>query len=270
MSASTKLTTFRQMEDAVVHSATSEVAAHLSDNLVALEPNFYWESDQATFQHEIVVDLGRPARSNIVILATRNVEDESPVAKGVNLAISCGNDGIGFTAVSNPVYPGIMEGKVIKPFRFDLTGEYRYWKFVVLGYVAPNYWPPNPTRLAGIWIGREREIGMPHAWPVDDSEMFPADTINLPYGANFMIGRNLRPHTAFSRRYLLIDDDYDDFSDSLSDSGTGTPSVLQEGNNDMMLVHVIRGINRRTLYDGAYVMSVKYIKLPLLPAEEAY
>jgi len=251
MSASTKLTTFGQMRDAVVHSASSEASAHLADNLVALEPNFYWESDQSDYQHQIVIDLGRPHRSNMVVIATRNVEAE-PTLDGVDITVSYGNDGTAFTEVSNAVDPGITDGSVIKPFRFDLTdNEYRYWKVVVSGYDSPNYYPPDPTRLAGVWVGRERELSMPHAWPANDNEVFPADNVRLPYGMGFAIGRNMRPHVIFSRRYLFIDSDYDDFSGSLSDSGTGTPVVLQEGDDDMAWVRVTKEGGRRMLYDGA-------------------
>jgi len=268
---STKLTTFRQMRDAVIDSVTSEAAAHLSDNLVSLEPNFYWESDQAGYQHEIVINLGAPHRSNIVVLATRSVEDESPVPKGVHLAVSFSGDGVDFTPVSNPVHPGIMEGRVIKPFRFDLTEDgYQYWKVVVSGYGPPWNWPPDPTRLAGVWIGREREITMPHAWPVDDSEVYPSSSLKLPFGMRFGIGRNLRPHTVFSRTYLLTGSDYDQFSDWLSDSGTATPTVLQEGDGDPMLVRVTEDVNMRMMRGGTHVASVRYIKFPLLPAGEVY
>ena len=270
MSVSTKLTTFRQMEDAVVHSASSEAAAHPSGNLVSVEPNFYWESDQSSYQHQIVIDLGKPCKSNIVVVATSNVEDETAL-DGVDITLSHGNDGAAFTEVSNAVDPGIMEGSVLKPFRFDLTGQgYRYWKVVVSGYGSPDYYPPDPTRLSGIWVGRERGLSMPHAWPADDSETYPSDSLELPFGMRFGIGRNLRSHTAFSRRYLLIDSDYDDFSSSLSDSGTGTPIVLQEGDDSLALVRMVGDIREQMIYDGAYIVSVRYVKLPLLPAGKAY
>lgn len=270
MSVSTKIITFDQMREAVVYSASSTASGFVADNLVVPMPNCYWKSNAADTQHQIILNLGMPKYSNVLVLITAEEEDADTLT-GIEADVAYGNTAAGtFTSVSNPVDPGITDGVQIKLCRYDLPSyPNQFWRITLVGYDSPDYYPPDATKLYGAWIGREYTVEVPHGWPVTEKPEYELAPATLGYAM-----RHNRPVpdasvTERQRQYLLTGTDMTTFEDVMT-YHAGLPIVIQEGDDDPFLATITKGFVVVRITSDIELGKIAMKTLPVLDWDKDY
>jgi hypothetical protein len=270
MSASTKITIFDQMTDALIHSVTSEATGFLAENLVAPMPNCYWKSNEADTQHQIVLNLQAMKYSNVFMLITAHEENSDTLA-GIGAEIEYANTADGtWTAVSNLVDPGIIDGLQLKLFRYDFAAYInQYWRITLLGYESPDYYPPDATMLYSAWIGREWTLNVPHAWPSDTKLNYEFNPAKLAYGMRHTMPLAYAPTIELEREYLLTGDDVQTF-EYIMQYQSGMPVCIQEGENSPFLATIVDVFTRQQVTPDIQLARIRIRTIPILRWDKGY
>ena len=205
MSDSTNFCTFESMQGALVYSASSEQPLHPAEHAIApLEPNFAWEANQSNTNHQLVIVLPESRTIGGVLFIHHE-------AKTINIAVEHSANGSSWTPVSNlaPSWGNLSLLHIRYLWNTSPAGKTtrtaKYWRITFYGATAPNYYPPFDMRVSACWLFSVTEITQRAHLPINEQVIFPINTQILPFGKQYVTGKNVNQSLSFSRVWTLTD-----------------------------------------------------------------
>jgi hypothetical protein len=278
--------TYEVMSNATVEAVSTEVAGHPAEHAISpLEPNFAWQANQASTQHTLTVDLGATYACGGFTYMHHEVEsDADPVSlKGIDITVASSDDGSTWTAVTTAynsdgtnVPDDRMDGtKVIKLRHFvDGAGALlprtaRYWKFTVKGMQGPSYYPTTDCRINMLWLCVVRQLDRGSVVPTDDAIAYPTGDLELAYGKVYRTGYSVNPYTAFSRTWMLTDEEYAVLCGVMQAcNGSDLPFVLSTDGERRLCKFAEDEVDEELLDVGLRQVTCKFVTLPIVGKDE--
>ena len=268
--------TYEAMENAIVFSASSEATNHPAEHaILPLEPNFSWEANEASVQHTLVIDLGEIKTCDGFSFIHQEIEQTTPTNQSVDMECEFSFDAVHWdttTLAERDVTSDLENPDIrIKIRNFESGGNpialnARYWRFTAVGPAAPNFYAPADMRVSMLWLHRRRQIDTGASFPVDDTLIYPANSISLPFGKIFRTGHSATPHTTMSRTFMVTTNEYETLLQVMRDcNGAYRPFTFIESDNVRRLCKFASDEIKEDLLDiGLYQISFQFVALPIL------
>jgi hypothetical protein len=271
MSALTKFITYEAMEDAIVHSVSSETTGHPAEHAISpLEPNFAWQANQSdVVQHTFVIDLGKPQVCNAITFIHHETENPGPpVAITINILLQASYDGTDVNDISITGIDGSIDDLYSETIKVRTFNDYeaRYWHITVVSMTPPpNYVPPD-SRFSMLWMGRLHELDRGYAYPLDDTPIYPSTDHALPFGKVYRTGHSIHPHTTMTRTWMVTDTEYDVLKEVMKEcNGTYRPFFMRDVNGTRRLLKFEQDVIEEELLDiGLYRVTCRFVQLPIV------
>lgn len=266
MSSFVNFYTFEQMENATIEAVSSEVTDyHAEHAIIPLEPNMSWKANEASAQHILTIDLEAPYECNCFFWLHHETDVPSPL-DGLTIEIERSHDATNWADVITAGDDGAT-GTLLKVATFT-TIKSRYWRITFLGTDSPNYYAPTNMRISVAWLGTSHALDVGPAFPMNEQEDFPSDSLNLSLGKTFTTGRNINNEIIFDRTWMLREDqlEWSTLLDVLKAcNGTYRPFVYTQSGNGHMLCRFERDSFEVILIEtNLFYVTLKMVASPIV------
>lgn len=268
MSSLVEFYTFGPMEGAVVDAASSEAVGHPAEHAIApLEPNMAWQSDEASAQHELELDLGHPRQVDALVWMHREVEVVPTTGVVTEIYWSHDAGGTWTLAGTDPVTP--VTGELVKVVTLAPPVVARWWRVVFKGLVGPGYYAPENMRVSMCWLARRWLLDRSGGWPHEDSQEWPNIGHDMAFGQSWQAGRNRNPLTNMTRTWAVNDDEYDTLRGMLADANGGhSPIVLAEWGRGFQICWLDDdSMPEKSPWLGVTEVTLKFSTTPVVPRD---
>lgn len=273
MSVLTKFFTFEQMDNAVVSSVSSENIGHGAQHAISpLEPNFAWQSNEASTQHEIIIDLGELKTCDTFFVMHHENIAETPVTLGVNVILKVSEtlnavdyQTVTFTEHDGTSYDQTDTSQFLHIYVFT-TRLFRYAKITIKGRTSPNFYAEFDARFSALWFGTKHELDIGTSYPIQDAEEFLIESVELAHGKIYSTGLNVNSQTRMTRTYQVNQMQYDAIRAIMrACNGIYRPFILIELNDTRIYCHFESDEIVEEIRDvEVYYITLKLIATPVV------
>lgn len=269
MSSFVNFYTFAQMENATIQYVSSEVTNYIAEHAIApLEPSMIWQANEANAQHYLDIDLGAPHECSCLFWIHHETELD-PTA-GVTIELYWSHDATNWNEIALSGDDGITE-KLLKIVTFTAQVS-RYWRVKFFGVTAPNYYAPQNMKISVAWVGTSHALDVGPAFPIDDEEYIPSDTLKMPFDRIFSTGRNINGEITFNRQWMLREDsgEWSTLLNVIAEcNGQYRPFVYDQSTNDHLFCRFTTDQFEETLIEtDLFMVTCTIVATPVVQRNE--
>ncbi len=274
----TKLHTYDPMIDAVVVSASSEVTNHPAEHAISpLEPNFAWQTNEASAQHTFVVNLGSAIECDGFSFIHHETDDGTA---SVDITVEQSFNGTTWTAVDlaynsdgTDVPDDLSDDTHTIKLRYftndanePISVTSKYWRFTVEGIDSPGYYAPTDARISMCWLFKMYEFNRGRATPTNDPLTYPGKSLTMLGGQQFRTGWSVNPTADVSAKFMFNKTELDIVLGFMrACNGARTPfTMIDVDGMRRLFVFDNDQIEETLVNTDIFEVTMKFVELPII------